>query len=308
MSRNAQSNKGLIFNIQRYSTEDGPGIRTTLFMKGCPLRCSWCHNPEGQAAHPELVFNDSKCIGCTSCVNACPEGAITFTENGPRTDRSKCCNCGTCAQVCPSGARELIGKYVSPEEAVAEVEKDVLFYRNSGGGVTVGGGEPTMQPRFLVDLLRKCQQKGIHTALDTSGYVKMATLERVLKHVDLVLYDIKHIDPVKHTRHAGVSNDLVLENARTVCGTGIPVIVRVPVIPRCTDEEDNIRGIAAFVSGLGAVVRVDLLPFHRLGEPKYRQLDRDYDFEGTQPPTDEHMESLKQTVESYGLEARVGPK
>ena len=308
MSQKARGKQGLIFSIQRYSTEDGPGIRTTVFMKGCPLSCLWCHNPEGQKLHPEIVFNDTRCIGCKKCVDACSEGAITFTEDGPRTDRGKCRNCGKCAEVCPAGARELIGKYMTAEEAFAEVEKDVLFYRNSGGGVTVGGGEPTMQPGFLLEFLRRCREEGIHTALDTSGYVKWETMEKILKHVDLVLYDIKQIDPVKHANYGGVSNELILENARRICCKGTPMIVRVPVIPEYTDGEENIRGIMEFVCRLERVARVDLLPFHRLGEPKYKKLDRNYEFEDTQPPTDEHMQELKRLVESFGLQAKLGPK
>lgn len=308
MSQKARGKQGLIFSIQRYSTEDGPGIRTTVFMKGCPLRCLWCHNPEGQMSHPEIVFNDTRCIGCKKCVDACPEGAITFGEDGPRTDRGKCRNCGKCAEVCPGGARELVGRYVSAEEAFAEVERDALFYRNSGGGVTVGGGEPAMQSGFLVDLLRKCREKGIHTALDTSGCVKWETMEKILEHVDLVLYDIKQIDPAKHADCAGVSNELILENARRICRKGTPMIVRIPVIPGYTDADENIRGIAEFVSTLDTVDRIDLLPFHALGEPKYRKLDRHYEFRDTQPPTDEHMQHLKRLVESFGLQANVGPK
>jgi pyruvate formate lyase activating enzyme len=241
-------------------------------------------------------------------VDACPQAAITFGEAGPTTDRGKCRNCGKCAEVCPSGARELVGRYVSPAEAFAEVERDALFYRNSGGGVTVGGGEPTMQSGFLVELLRKCGEKGIHTALDTCGYVKWEAMERVLEHVDLVLYDIKQIDPAKHAEQTGVSNELILENAKRICRKGAPMIVRIPVIPEYTDGDENIRGIAEFVSTLETVARVDLLPFHPLGEPKYRKLDRHYEFEGTQPPSDEHMQELKRLVESFGLQAKVGPK
>jgi len=308
VNRKARGKEGLIFSIQRYSTEDGPGIRTTVFMKGCPLRCLWCHNPEGQESHPQIVFNDTRCIGCKGCVDACPQGAITFTEDGPRTDRGKCQNCGKCAEVCPAAARELIGKCMTAEEAFVEVEKDALFYRNSGGGVTVGGGEPTTQPRFLVEFLKKCHEKGIHTALDTSGYVKWKTMEEILEHVDLVLYDIKQIDPAKHADYSGVSNELILENASRICSKGIPIIVRVPVIPGYTDGEQNIRDIMEFVCGLESVATVDLLPFHRLGEPKYKKLDRNYEFEGTQPPTDEYMQKLKRLVESFGLQAKVGLK
>ena len=277
-------------------------------MKGCPLKCLWCHNPEGQEFSPQIAFNDSRCIGCKECVDACPQGAINFTADGSRTDRVKCQNCGKCAEVCPTGARELIGKYMTAEEVFSEVERDTLFYRNSGGGVTVGGGEPTMQPGFLVEFLRKCQEQGIHTALDTSGYVEWKEMEEILKYVDLVLYDIKQIDLAKHAEYTGVSNDLILENARRISSKGIPMIIRVPVIPGYTDGEDSIRGIMEFACVLESVVKVDLLPFHRLGEPKYRKLDRSYAFEGTQPPAGVDMQELKRIVESLGLQAKVMSK
>ena len=308
MNREAQRKKGLVFSIQRYSTEDGPGIRTTVFLKGCPLKCLWCHNPEGQELSPQIAFNDSRCIGCKGCVAACPKGAINFTADGSLTDRGKCQNCGKCAEVCPTGARELIGKYMTAEEVFSEVERDTLFYRSSGGGVTVGGGEPTMQPGFLVEFLRKCHEQGIHTALDTSGYVKWQEMEEILKYVDLVLYDLKHIDPVKHAEYTGVSNELILENARRISGKGISMIIRVPVIPGYTGGEDNIKGIMKFACTLESVAKIDLLPFHRLGEPKYKKLGRNYVFESTQPPTDEHMQKLKRLVASFGLQAKVMSK
>ena len=308
MDREAQEGKGLVFSIQRYSTEDGPGIRTTVFMKGCPLRCLWCHNPEGQEFFPRIAFNDSRCIGCKGCVDACPQGAIIITADGSRTDRGKCQNCGKCADMCPTGARELIGKYMTAKEVFSEVERDKLFYRSSGGGVTVGGGEPTMQPRFLVEFLRKCHEQGIHTALDTSGYTGWKEIEEILKHVDLVLFDIKQMDPAKHVEYTGVSNKLILENARKISGKGISMIIRVPVIPRYTDGEDNIRDVMEFVCALEGVIKVDLLPFHRLGELKYRKLARNYAFGGIQPPTDAHMQELRRIVESFGLQAKVMSK
>ena len=308
MNREAQGKKGLVFSIQRYSTEDGPGIRTTVFLKGCPLRCQWCHNPEGQEFSPQIAFNDTRCIGCKGCVGACPQGAINFTADGSRTDRGKCQNCGKCAEACPTGARELIGKYMTAEEVFSEVERDLLFYRSSGGGVTVGGGEPTMQPGFLAEFLRKCHEQGIHTALDTSGYVAWKKIEEILKHVDLVLYDLKHIDPAKHAEYTGVSNELILENARRISKKGIPMIIRIPVIPGYTDGEDSIRDILEFACILQSVVKVDLLPFHRLGEPKYRKLGRKYVFESTQPPADAHMQELKRLVESFGLQAKTVSK
>jgi pyruvate formate lyase activating enzyme len=241
-------------------------------------------------------------------MDACTQGAINFTAEGPRTDRGKCQNCGKCAEACPAGARELVGKYMTAEEVSSEVERDMSFYRSSGGGVTVGGGEPTMQPGFLAEFLETCHGRGIHTALDTSGYVAWRTMEEVLKHVDMVLYDIKLMNRAKHAEYTGVSNDLILENARRIAGKGIPMVMRVPVIPGYTDGEDNVNGIMEFAGGLETVARVDLLPFHRLGEPKYRKLDRNCELEGIQPPPDEHMQKLRRLVESSGLQGKVMSK
>jgi pyruvate formate lyase activating enzyme len=289
--------KGVIFNIQRFSTEDGPGIRTTVFMKGCPLHCLWCHNVEGINPKPEIVWHDTRCIGCLSCIEACPNKAILKSPGGLVTDREKCTACGKCAEACTAKSRELIGKTVTVEDVFDEVIRDRVFYDTSSGGVTASGGEPTAQPDFVANLFSKCNSIGIHTALDTCGYVKWQALERVLEFTDLVLYDLKEIDPRRHEKHTGVSPVLIWENARRIAELGKPMWVRTPIVPGYTDTEENIREIAELCEDLGNVMRLDLLPYHRFGEPKYKRLGLDYELAGLQPPTKEHMEKLKKVAQ-----------
>lgn len=206
--------RGAIFNIQRYSIHDGPGIRTTVFLKGCPLKCFWCQNPESQRRQPEIFLDKSKCTCCGQCVAACSNGASSLGEQSSIINRDICTGCGTCVKACPNEARSLIGKYLSLEEVWQVIKKDMRFYENSNGGVTLSGGEPTAQPRFVQALLQQCKQFHLHTTLDTCGYVRWSTLEKILEHVDLVLYDIKHMDPRKHLRGTGVSNKLISCDSR----------------------------------------------------------------------------------------------
>ncbi|MFB0563006.1 MAG: glycyl-radical enzyme activating protein [Candidatus Lokiarchaeia archaeon] len=294
--------EAMIFNIQKFSTEDGPGIRTTVFLKGCPLRCLWCHNPEGQRKHPEIVWYDVKCTGCGECIKVCPEGAITETSEGLVTDRTLCKNCGKCAEVCVSNARELIGKVMTVDQVLDEVNKDKVFYETSGGGITVGGGEPTIFPEFLTELFKKCKEENIHTAIDTCGYVKWETLEEILQYTDLVLYDLKQMDPEKHIEQTGVPLQPILDTLKKIDAMGKPIWIRTPVIPGYTDDEENIRKIAEFLSELKNVKRWDLLPYHKLGEPKMERLDREYALKGLEPPEKEYMLKLKGIADSYKIE------
>jgi len=284
---------GVTFNVQRFSTEDGPGIRTTVFMKGCPLRCRWCHNPEGLSPRPQLVWYDVRCIGARRCLAACPVGALELTPDGMRIDRERCSPCDLCAEACPSGALELIGRRWTPEELLAQVAKDTAFYETSGGGVTVSGGEPTMQPDFVEAFLRLCRQSGIATALDTCGYADWSVYERLLPYVDLVLFDLKILDRERHRQATGVYPDRILANAAAIAERGMPMWIRTPIIPGYTDDEENIEALAAFIrSRLPTVQRWDLLAYTNLGVAKYRRLGLTYPLEETQLPARHHMERL----------------
>jgi len=293
LAENEKTTTGTVFNVQRFSTEDGPGIRTTVFMKGCPLRCRWCHNPEGLSPEPQLVWYDARCIGARHCLPACPVGALELTPEGMRIDRERCSPCALCSDACPSAALELIGRRWTPQDLFSEVAKDIPFYETSGGGVTVSGGEPAMQPDFVEALLRRCREAGIATALDTCGYAHWSVYDRLLPHLDLVLFDLKIMDRERHREATGVYPDRILGNAVALAERGMPMWVRTPVVPGHTDADENIDALARFISDrLPTVQRWDLLAYTRLGQPKYHRLDIPYPLEGTEPPTRSHMERL----------------
>ena len=293
---------GVTFNVQRFSTEDGPGIRTTVFMKGCPLRCRWCHNPEGLSPQPQLVWYDARCMGARRCLAACTAEALELTPAGMRIDRDRCSPCDLCAAVCPTGALEVIGRRWTPQELFSEVAKDAAFYETSGGGVTVSGGEPAMQPDFLGVFLGLCHEAGIATALDTCGYAEWRVYERLLPHLDLVLYDLKVIDPKRHRQATGVYPDRILANAAAIAERGVPMWVRTPIVPGYSDDEENIRGLAAFIRDrLPTVQRWDLLAYTNLGRPKYRQLDLPYPLVETELPLRGQMERLAAVAADGGL-------
>ena len=299
---------GLLFDIQRYSIHDGPGIRTIVFLKGCPMRCIWCQNPESQRVQREVMFYNEKCTGCGQCVQVCPQGAIKIFEGRSRTDREICTGHGKCVEVCPNEARSLVGKYVSVDEAFKEVMKDKAFYKRSGGGITISGGEPTSQPDFVTDLLAKCQEAGIHTVIETCGYVTWEILGNVMRHADMVLYDIKLIDPMEHLKCTGVPNNQILENAQKLAKAyaGRPMVVRVPIIPGYTDSIKNIESIAKFISTeLGGTVRFELLNYNPLGETKYERIGRPYGASDLRPVSDESMTKLKEVFASFGVKCQA---
>ena len=284
---------GTTFNIQRFSTEDGPGIRTTVFLKGCPLRCAWCHNPEGLGRRPELMWYDVRCIGARDCLAACPRGALTLAPQGMIVDRERCDACGDCVRACPAGALEVIGQAWTPEALLAEIKKDDVFYETSCGGVTLSGGEPMAQAEFVAELCKLCHGAGLHVALDTCGAAPWAAYEALLSTVDLVLYDLKLYDQDRHRAATGATNVTILDNVRRLAAAGVPLWIRTPLIPGYTADEENLDALAIFITGeLPTVQRWDLLAYTNLGEPKYRRLDRAYALAGTPLPARAEMETL----------------
>ncbi len=274
--------KALIFQIQKMSTEDGPGIRTTVFFKQCPLKCIWCHNPESILKIKQLEWFKHKCIGCKICIETCPKGALNLDEDGMHIDRDNCDSCGLCSDECPSTALHMFGELWDLEDLYYEVQKDKIYYTQSLGGITVSGGEPTLQPDFILDFLRKCKDNGISTALDTCGYASKNIYEKLLPYVDLILLDIKEINSEKHEEYTGVPNTLILENAIWISDyvkqNGKKLWIRTPIIPDYTETEENIKGIGEFiVSKLHNIPeRWDLLSFNNLCSAKYERLDMEW--------------------------------
>jgi len=261
---------GLVFNIQRYSLHDGPGIRATVFLKGCPLSCAWCHNPESRAPAPELRWLQSRCMDCGECLAACPE-----RHGAPRTahEAGRCTLCGSCVEACPTGAREIMGRHMSVAEVVDHLLRDRVFMDQSHGGVTISGGEPLAQPEFTRQLLDALRAESVHTALDTCGFAPTQVLLAVAAAADLVLYDIKAIDDQVHRRHTGVSNHLILANLETLARAHNNIWVRVPLLPEVNVDAESLAGIARFVASIGGIRQVNLLPYHELGTTKARPTD-----------------------------------
>lgn len=298
---------GWIFDVKGFSIHDGPGIRTTVFLKGCPLRCMWCDNPESQHIEPQIVFWEDRCIVCGACLEVCTRSAIVVDKQGRKSVLpSRCDFCGRCVDQCYANALEQVGRLVTIEEIMSLVEADALFYQQSKGGVTLSGGEPTVQAAFGQRILEESQERGIHTTMETCGYAPWKVWESLLPHLNLILYDVKETDPAKHRRYTGVSNDLILKNLRRIARAGKHVIVRRPVIPGYNDTSESILALARLVRELDGVDEVHLLPYHRLGESKYRQLDRDYSM-GDQPSlSSADVEELRDILVSYDLVVNIG--
>jgi pyruvate formate lyase activating enzyme len=297
--------EGVVFNIQRYSIQDGPGIRTTVFLKGCPLQCEWCSNPESQSPHPEIMFRSQQCQKWGRCADACDVRAIDLIDGVPSLDRAACTLCMDCVEACPSGALEISGKRMTLDAVVEESCKDELFYSNSGGGVTLSGGEPLAQPEFSRLFMKACRDRSIHTALDTSGHAAWPILESVLEHTDLVLFDLKHLSPQEHLEGTGAANDLVLENLRkTLDSKSARVWIRIPVIPGYNDADSHLKQLALVLAEMRPE-KVCLLGYHEWGRSKYGALGREYPYDGTDVLPKERLESIKQILEAEGIEVTI---
>ncbi len=309
----AAGQTGLVFDVKRGSAEDGPGIRTTVFLKGCPLRCVWCHNPEGLDPRPVLSVTPGRCIasdggaGCGACAAACPEGAITLADDGtPITDRDRCQACGRCVDACPTGARELRGASWSSAALVDEGARDRPFFDTSGGGVTFSGGEPLAQPAFLLDCLRACRDRGLHTAVDTSGYAPRAVALAAAAAADLVLFDLKHPDPARHARFTGVPLRVILGNLRALDAAGARLWLRVPVIPGVNDDVGAREGFVALLGTLRRRYPVWLLPYHETAAAKYARLGRVYGFRAPSTRAAEGVAALAVALRAVGHDVRIG--
>jgi pyruvate formate lyase activating enzyme len=291
---------GVIFNIQRYCLHDGSGIRTTIFFKGCPLRCAWCANPESIYSKPQLLVMPSKCIKCKRCLKACKNNALS--DKG--RDKKKCVVCGTCAKECPTGALEITGEDLTIAEVLKEVLKDITFYNCSNGGITFSGGEPLYQPEYAYSLAKAIKMNYLNLSIETSGYAKWQEIERILMQMDEILYDIKMMDSEKHRQFTGVQNQLILENAEKSSKLGIKMIIRVPLIGGVNDSEENIRDTANFANSIG-VKELHLLPYHRFGETKYNKIGKKINTDFYKPE-DKWINKLLDIIRSYGIITRSG--
>ena len=292
-----------VFDVKRFALLDGDGIRTTLFVKGCPLRCVWCQNPEGLSPEIRVWYTQSECLGCRACEGSCGLRAIDWDGKGVRIDRARCTLCGDCVKVCPSGALRFDGERVGAEEAIAEIEKDMVFFGRDGG-VTLSGGECLASPDFTLEVLRGCRQRGIGTNIESSLYAPAETVEAAADLCDRVIADIKLMDPVRHEAETGVDNALILENIRRLAKRGTNLLLRTPLIPGYTDDPENIAAIAAFIAGLDADIPLELLNFNPMFKGKYRALGLECKFcsdQGELPQ--EHVDSLKQIVTDHGVRA-----
>lgn len=293
--------QGTVFNIMRYSTKDGPGLRTTVFLKGCPLNCLWCHNPESIRKSPELVFHQSFCITCGGCVEACPHDAIEMGASGPLYPREACDRCQRCAEQCPADAREFIGKTMSVSAVMHEILKDRIFYDDSGGGVTVSGGEPLAQPEFLRCLAAACSAEEINVTVDTTLHAPWADIEAILPHTDLFLVDLKYFSGSEHKDLTGVSNNRIIENIRRIDRNGAKIIVRMPLVKDVTTDSADIRNRILFLSSLQNLAGIELLPYHAMSSGKLTSMNRENEIQHFAAPGPTEISTIEKLIEAHNI-------
>ena len=294
--------KGMVYNIQRMSTLDGPGLRTTIFLKGCPLRCLWCSNPESQLPFPQLMIFENLCTGCGHCAEACPTGAVTSNGRTFNRDTELCTNCGACVEGCPSNARVMSGEVLTVAEILEIVRKDALFYQNSGGGVTFGGGEPTASGEFLIELLRACRNEGFHTCVDTCGFCSEDRFKQVIEVTDMFLFDCKHMLPLQHKLLTAQENTLILANLRSALTSNAEVRIRMPLIPGKNDSEENIAAMAKFLKEFDQM-NVDVMPYHAFGRNKYAALN--LSLPNVKAYSPEELKNVLLRFSNYGLQTTI---
>lgn len=296
--------KGLIFDIKRYSIHDGEGTRTTVFLKGCPLSCLWCHNPESQSFKIHIVHYEDKCINCKTCEQVCKKRAIKIIDNKAQIDNLLCNLCFDCIKACPTNALSQVGSLYSVDEVLEEVLKDKVFYSN--GGVTISGGEPFSQVKFLLSLVKCLKENHIHIAIDTSGYTKFSNIEKVLEYTDQFLYDLKIMDPLLHKSYTGVSNKVILENLEKLAKiANEKITIRLPIIPKINDSANNLKQTASFLKKLG-ISKIDLLAYHDIMIDKYRRLNIVFKLNHVEKPSDEKIESITQFFKSQNFIVNIG--
>ncbi len=300
-------NTGTVFDIKRYAIHDGPGIRTTVFLKGCLLNCPWCHNPEGKAREQEIMWWEERCERCKDCQSVCTKHAISFLDGSLILDKTKCDLCGACTVACSSEALKLVGRKVTVDQVMREIKKDIAFYDESAGGVTLSGGEPLLQPDFSYRLLTACKELGIHTAVDTCGHTDSEILLRISRHVDLFLYDLKMIDDDKHRKLTGVSNSVIMKNLKKLSDSGQKIIVRFPLVPGVNDSQKDIHELGEFVSSLKGVRELNILPYHKGGAEKSKRLRGSANsLFRNHSPSAEMLSQVQEELKGFGLKIQIG--